>query len=187
MLLLRLRWLKVRLAREGLLLRRRLRGYPVRAAIEAGVAVIDDRRVVDDGRIHICRPDDGRVHSYRRCVVGKDATAPLTTGKAASTVTKSIIDAAVEANLCTPVATMEDIVATVPPPPIARRPKVSWLRSFYPCSGNPVVVAFAVPGPVAGSPHEVRLRTGRLNVYRKSRRGDVDADANGKLREDARW
>lgn len=47
---------------QGLLLRRRLRGYSVRPAVETRLIVIDDGRVVDHRRIHIraWRQDDER-------------------------------------------------------------------------------------------------------------------------------
>ena len=174
---LRRSWLKARLACEGCLLRGRPRGYAVRPAIEAGVIVIDDRRVVDHRCIHIRRPNDGRVHVYSRCVVSELTTAPLTAGKSTSTVTISIIHAAVEADLRPPVTAIENIIAAVSPSPIARRPEIARLRSLYPCSSNPVVVALAVPGPIAWSPHVVGLRTGRLNVNRNS--GWSDASGLG--------
>src|SRR5208282_1776769 len=92
----------MRLTGEGCLLRRRFRGNSIRSAVEAGVSVVDDRRVVDDGCIHIGRPNHGRVHGYYCRVVSEGAAAPLTPGKAASTITESIVHAAVEADLRPP-------------------------------------------------------------------------------------
>ncbi len=176
--------LKVRLACEACLLRGRPRGYAVRPAIETGVIVIDDRRVVDHRGVHIRGPNDGRVYANCRCVVSKLTTAPLAAAESASTVTKSIIHAAVEADLRAPVTAIENIIAAVPISPIARRPEIARLRSLHPCSRNPVVVALAVPGPIAWSPHVVGLRTGRLFVNRNTGWSEIDAYAE--LRQAAR-
>lgn len=171
------RW-NVRLAGEGLLLRRRFRGNSIRPTVEAGVSVVDDRRVVDDGCIHICRPNHGRVHGYYCCVVSEGAAAPLTAGEAASTITESIVHAPVEANLRPPIAGVEDVNTSISPAPITRCPEIARLWRSDPGSRDPVVVADAIPGPISGCPHEVGLWTGRLNVNRKSGRFDIDANAD---------
>jgi hypothetical protein len=176
MLLLGQSRLKVRLTHEGLLLRCRFRGNSIRSTVEARMIVIDDRSVVYHRCIHICRPNHGRVHVHCRAVVSEDASAPLTTGKAASTITESIVHAPVEAYLCSPVACMEDVNTSISPAPIARCPKIARLRSEHPGTRDPIVVADVIPGPIAGRPHVVGFWTGRLNVNRKSRRTDIDAD-----------
>jgi hypothetical protein len=168
----------VRLAGEGLLLRRRFRGNSIWPTVEAGVSVVDDRRVVDDGCIHICRPNHGRVHGYYCCVISEGAASPLTAGEASSTITESIVHAPVEADLRPPIAAMENVNTAISPAPITWCPEVARLRRFDPGSRDPVVVALAIPGPIAGCPHEVRLWTRRLNVNRKSGRFNIDADAD---------
>jgi hypothetical protein len=142
------------------------------------VIVVDDRRVVDDRCIHICCPNHSRVHVYRRCVVSEDASAPLTAGKAASTIAVTIVHAPVEANLCPPIALIENIDATISPAPITRCPEIAGLWSRDPGARDPIVVANAIPGPIAGRPHIVGLRAGRLNVDRKRRRFNIDADTD---------
>jgi hypothetical protein len=171
------RW-NVRLAGKGLLLRRRFRGNSIRPAVEAGVSVVDDRRVVDDRCIHVCRPNHGRVHGYCCCVVSEDAAAPLTAGEAAPTITESIVHAPVEADLRPPIAGIEDVNTSISPAPITRCPEIGRLRRQDPGPRDPVVVANTIPGPIAGCPHEVGLWTGRLNVNRKSGRFNIDADAD---------
>jgi hypothetical protein len=168
----------VRLAGEGCLLRCRLRGNSIRAAVEAAVSVVDDRRVGDDGCIHVGRVNHGRVHGYYCRVVSEGATAPLATGEAASAVTESVVHAPVEADLRPPIAGIEDVNTSISPSPITGRPEIARLRRGDPGSRDPVVVAFAIPGPIAGCPHEVGLWTGRLNVNRKSGRFNIDADAD---------
>jgi len=64
----------MRLGGEGLLLRRRRRGNSIRTTVEAGVVIIDDRRVVYDRCVHKGRPNHGRIHVHRSRVVCEDAT-----------------------------------------------------------------------------------------------------------------
>jgi len=177
-LLLRRSRRKVRLLRGGFLLSRRLRCNSIRPAIETGVRVVDDRRVGDDGCIHIGSVNDRRVHGYDCCVVSEGAATPLTASEAASAITESVVHASVEADLRPPIAGMEYVNTSISPTPITGCPEIARLRRFDPGSGHPVVVADAIPRPIAGRPHEVGLWTGRLHVNRKSRRLYIDADAN---------
>jgi hypothetical protein len=180
MLLLYRSRLQVRLAREGLLLRCRLRRYAVWPTVEAGVSVVDDGGVIDDRLIDVDVPDHGGVHAYGSCVVRKGASAPLAAGKAATAVAESIVHSSVVADLCSPIAVVED-VSSVVPTPITWGPEIAGLGRFNPGAGNPIVVAFAIPCPISGRPHVVGLWAGRLNVDREGGRSDVDADADGKL------
>ena len=169
---------KVMLAGEGLLLRCRFRGNSIRTTVEAGVGVVDDGRIVNDRCIHISGMNHGGVHAYCGRVVSEGATAPLTAGKAASAITESIIHAAVEADLCPPIAGIEDIHTTISPAPITRCPEIARLRSEDPGTRDPIVVSNAIPRPIARYPHVVGLWAGRLNVNRESGRFDIDADAD---------
>jgi len=172
--------LQVRLAREGLLLRCRLRSYSVWPTVEAGVSVVDDGGVIDDRLIDVDVPDHGGVHAYGRCVVSEDAAAPLTAGKAAAAVAESVVHSSVVADLGSPIAFVEG-VNSVTPAPIAWGPEIAGLGRFNPGARDPIVVTHAVPGPITGRPHVVGLWAWRLNVDRKSGRSDVDADADGEL------
>ena len=180
MLLLSRSRLQVRLAGEGLLLRCRSRAYSVWAAVEAGVSVVDDGGVIDDGLIDVDVPDHGGVHVYGCGVIGENAASPLTTGEAAATVAEAVVHSSVVADLGSPVAFIEGVNSVVPAP-ITWGPEIAGLGRFNPGAGNPIVVTDAVPGPVAGRPHEVGLRARRLNVDRKSGRSNVDADADAEL------
>ena len=164
------------LSRKGLLLGCRSGGDSVGAAIEAGVAVVNDRSVVDDSPIDIRVPNNGRIHGYRRGVVRELAAAPLTAGKAAPKEAESIVHAAVIADFRSPIAFIENVSAVISVTPIAGRPEISGLWRFDPGAGDPIVVANSVPGPVARCPHVVGLWAWRLNVHGKSRRREIDAD-----------
>ena len=178
MLLLRRSRRKMTLAGEGLLLGCRFRRNSIRTTVEARVGVVDDRRILDDRRIDVGRPNHGGVHAHCRCVVSEDSTAPLTAGKAASTITKAIVHAAVEADLCPPIAGMEDIHTAISPAPITRCPEIAGLRSEDPGTRDPIVVANAIPRPIARCPQVIGQRAGRLNVNRERGRFDINADAD---------
>lgn len=169
---------KMRLAGDGLLLRCRFRSNSIRPTVEARVGVVDDRRIVDDRRVDVGRPNHGGVHAHCGCVVSEDSTAPLTASKAASAITESIVHAAVEADLCPPIAGMEDVNTAISPAPITRCPEIARLRSEDPGTRDPIVVANAIPRPIARCPHVVGLWAGRLNVNRESGRSDSDANAD---------
>jgi hypothetical protein len=150
------------------------------------MSVVDDRGVIDDGSIDVGGPNYGRVHGYGSGVIRELSAPPLTAGKAASEKAESVVHAAVEADFCPPISLIEEVSAIVSIPPIARRPEIARLWRCDPGSRNPIVVAAAVPGPISGCPHEVRLRAWRLNVDRESRRRKIDADADGDLRKSCR-
>ena len=167
------RRLQMRLGREGLLLRRRPCGDAVRPPIETGVSVVDDGRIVDNRVVDVGVADDRSIHVHRRSVVSELSPAPFAAGEPASAVSEPVVHAAVEADLRSPVAAMEEISPVISIAPIARRPQVAWLRRGNPCSRNPVVVSVSIPGPIAGSPHVVGLRAGRLHVHRQCRGSQV--------------
>jgi len=123
---------EMRLAGKGLLLLRRSGGNSIGAAVEAGVGVVDDGRVVDDGGVHVGVANDGGVHVDCGCVVGEDAAAPLAAGEAAAAITEAIVHAAVEANLCSPITAMEDILTAVTIAPVPRCPEIAGLGSDDP-------------------------------------------------------
>ena len=186
MLLLGCSRLQVGPTREGLLLRCRFRGNSIRAAVEAGVSVVDDCRVVDDCLIHVDVRNYGRVHGYCCCVVREGAAAPFAAGKTAAAVAESVVHAAIEADLRPPIAFMECVITSVSPAPVPRCPEIARLRCSDPGARDPIVVANAIPGPIAGCPHEIGLGARWLHVHRKCRRLDVDANADRELCEQAR-
>src|SRR5580704_3507218 len=115
------------------------RGNAIRATVEAGPIVVDDRGVVNDGSVH--------VHHGR--VVGKRTATPFTANKTDSAITEAVIDAAVKPNVEAPVTGVKDIHAACTPTPVARCPEIAGLRSQNPGAGHPVVAKLP-PRPVAG-------------------------------------
>ncbi len=86
------------------------------AAAEAdmGVVVVDDRLVVDIG-------DIGDVDVGHAPIVEKPVALPISTEETYTGVAKAIIDAAIKADVGSPVAVIPRIQAVIPTP-IARSP-----------------------------------------------------------------
>src|SRR6266567_2240041 len=145
-------------------------------AVEAG-----GRRVIDyDGTVidvgHICHADIGD-----RAVVVEPTTAPLSSEKPYTSVAKSVVNAAVEADVRPPVAGMPGI-ESASPTPVSRRPEHAD-RRHHPRAGHPVIAGIIVPAPVAGRPEVTGSRTDGLGINRQRRRADAHGNAHRYLRK----
>jgi hypothetical protein len=107
-LLLERGWGSVRFTHGNPLLRSRIVPNPARPA-NIGNTIVDDRRVVHDGLVHIGVVDDGSVHVDYSGVVREIMTAPLAADKSDTHVTEAVVDAAVVADVRTPVSGVVDI------------------------------------------------------------------------------
>jgi hypothetical protein len=112
---------------------------------DAGVVVDDDGAVID--------VVDARTDTIDGTIVVEGITVPVATVVANAGVAKAVVDAAIEANVATPVSAME-APAIVVPAPVAGGPESTVVGRGAPCAGNPVV-ARRRPAPVAGSPDVV--------------------------------
>ena len=95
-------------------------------------------------------------------VVVEVIPTPVAAKVANADVAEAIVDAAIEADVRTPVSVMKAVVTAVPAP-VGRGPERAVVRRRAPGTGNPVVAAGA-PGPVAGRPEVVVFRRGGLVV-----------------------
>lgn len=130
-------------------------GLVAYAAGTAGIrdaAIINNRRVMHDGFVHIGVANDGVVHPNDSRVIGELAPTPLAAHKTHSHVTEAIVDAAVISNVRSPVSGVQDVEAAFPAP-IGRSPQRALIGGGNPGSGNPVVSIIAI-GPVARRPHQ---------------------------------
>src|SRR5580658_7520535 len=158
-LALRLRRLRVRLVRRGALRRGGLRGDTTRAAVEAGVihgGVVHHRGVVDVGDV------GGRYVGHGTVVVELSAP-PLAAAESHAAVAEAVVDAAVEADMRTPIAPVPGVDAARPAP-IAGCPQQADRRQ-HPGFGHPVVAP--VPRPVAGRPDVAWSRERWLHIHRQ--------------------
>jgi len=96
------------------------------------------------------------------------AAAPVAALVAVADVAKTVVDAAIEADILTPVAAVEAVVI-MPEAPVTGRPQSALVGSLDPRAGYPVVVSL-IPGPVAGRPEIAVAGSLRLIVVRQWRR-----------------
>jgi hypothetical protein len=95
--------------------------------------------------------------------------APVAALVADADVAKAVIDAAIVADVWTPVATVKAI-AVIVVAPVAGGPERALIGSLHPSAGNPVVTA-STPGPVAGRPKiAVARRLGLVVIWQGRRR-----------------
>src|SRR5579863_1623665 len=121
------------------------------------VADAIDGRVVDDGLVvHI-----GDLHiadiGYR-AVVAENSIVPASAFESGSGVAETVVDAAVEADLRSPVAFIPH-ESSAAPTPVAGGPKQADSGCHDPGAGHPVVAVGAI-GPIAGAPKISRGGTG---------------------------
>jgi len=162
--------------RPGFLLRSRASLHSAMAAVECHMAVVvHDHRSVDVnvGDVH-------RIHTHHCGVVEERAATPFAAKKSYAAVTESVVNAAIESDVRSPIAGMPQIDA-VAPTPVTRSPQQAH-RSHYPRAWHPVVAIIVVPCPVTGSPEIARAGANRLFVNWQSRRTDADRNANADLR-----
>jgi hypothetical protein len=146
-----------------------------RPAVEADMVVdvlIDDGLVVDvvnHGDVDVC---DG-------AVVKVISAAPVAAHETYARVSETIVNAAVEADVRSPITAMPNI-DTIGKSPVPRSPEKSWFGSEHPRAGNPEVTIRAV-SPVAGGPNVAGSGTNRLSIDRQGRRANADGDPYGNL------
>ena len=111
---------------------------------------------------------DRDVHIVDRAVVVEVAATPVPPLVAEADVTKTVVDAAIVADVLTPVATVEPVVV-MPVAPVARCPQCALIGSLNPHAGHPVIISLS-PGPVARRPEIVVAGSLRLVVVGQRRR-----------------
>lgn len=135
-----------------------------RTARICDAAIIDDGRSMDNRLVHIGVVNDGRIHAHHSSVVREASAAPLAACKADAHVSKSVVDAAVVADVLSPIAIMEEIMSAFKAP-VGRRPEIAGLGGGNPCAGYPVVAVVAI-SPVARGPQITIFRAWWLLIYR---------------------
>src|SRR6266478_1622517 len=106
---------------------------------------------------------------------------PASAFVAEAAVTEAVINAAIKADVFTPVSAVPK-VSLVSPTPITGSPQESNPRRDDPGSRNPVVILIlVVVGPVAGSPDVAISGTNGLLVHGKRWRSKTDRNTEGHL------
>ena len=96
------------------------------------------------------------------------AAAPVAALVAVADIAKTVVDAAIEADVLAPVAVIEPVMV-IPVAPVAGRPQSTLVGSLHPRAGHPVV-AIWTPRPIARRPERVVVGRGRLVVVGQRRR-----------------
>jgi hypothetical protein len=126
--------------------------------VEAHVNVVHDHvaaiNVVHHANVYV-----------ENCAVVKEcAASPFSPHKAYAAVPEAVVNAAVEADVRRPIATVP-AVAAVFKAPIAGRPKHARGRN-YPRARNPIIAAILIPSPIPGRPEIAGARAGGLVIDR---------------------
>src|SRR5579864_2116701 len=168
--------LHVRLSLVRALPLRRYRSYSAGAAIEAHVAHL---ALTDNGPVDVGVVDHCGVHVHHRRVIREMFAVPRSANESHSAITESIVHAAIETNVRSPVTGMKRI-HSFSPAPVSRRPEETDSRRRNPDSRHPVVTGIAV-SPVARGPDVTFRRARRLHVNRQSRWPDMHRNSDSDL------
>jgi len=103
-----------------------------------------------------------------RAVVVEVVALPVAAEEAEAYIAEAVVDAAIVADVRSPISAMEAIVRAAIAP-IRRCPESTVIGWRNPLAGNPVVAVIA-PSPIAGSPEVVGIGSGGLVVFRQRRR-----------------
>jgi hypothetical protein len=148
---------------HGQLLRRGPRLHSASTSVIANpiAAAVRHRVIVDI--VH-----NGNIYVGHRAVVTQRAVIPIRAVIATAGITVAVVDAAIKANMRTPVARVPlvDVIVVAPP---GRRPKRAYIRGHNPGAWNPVIAGTGI-APVAWRPNIIVAGSGRLAVIGKGRR-----------------
>src|SRR5208283_4817052 len=125
--------------------------FASRPRLNAAIATVKrDMIVIHDhvALVHVPHIDDIDIHDG--AVIEEAAATPLAAPEADAAVSEAVVNAAIEADVRSPVAGVPRIKAAAPSP-VAGGPEHANGR-YDPGAGNPVVAAVVIPGPVARGP-----------------------------------
>jgi hypothetical protein len=143
-----------------------------RPVVADAVRIVVDGGVVDDDRVRhgaVIYVNVGDGDIVDRTVVVETISTPVAALIADAHVAESIVNAAVVADMWTPISVVVAIPAT-DKSPIPRRPQVADFRRPRPCAGHPVVTLRSI-APISGCPQIAIAGTFRLRVFRQGWRG----------------
>ncbi len=125
-------------------------------------------------RLRVGVMDDRAVHVHDRGVVVEVVALPVSASEAGADVAESVVYAAVESDIRSPVTSVPDEHAVVPAP-VSGSPEEANFGCLNPGPRNPVIVAIIrVPSPIAGRPKITFAGTDRLGIHGQNRRCNRD-------------
>src|SRR5277367_3267345 len=136
-----------------------------------------DCRLVDPGVVNVSIDVD--VYAANGLVVEEMSVVPAASVIAMTKITVAVANPAVETNLCSPVAIMEEIPAVVPTP-VTWSPEIADFGRHDPCSGDPIIIVVTV-GPITRGPDVAVSRGYGLLIDWQLRRGDPDRYSKANL------
>ena len=141
-----------------------------------GPIVVYDRGVV--GVVNL-----GDVDVVHGTVVVEAIAVPASTFITVAKISIAVVDAAVKANLRTPVAFVKEEGISAPAP-ISWRPEIADFRRLHPCAGHPVIIAvLVIPRPIPRRPEVAFGRAYGLFVHRERRWRKSHRNADTHLRK----
>lgn len=135
--------------------------HATRSAVVTDAGHVD---VVVDSRLVVHVVNYCRIDICYASVVIEVAASPVPAVVTAARIAVPIINAAVVADLRSPVA-LVPVVGVILKGPVARSPQQADLGWEDPRSGNPIVASIFVIRPVAGDPHVAGAGAKRLLVH----------------------
>ena len=138
--------------------------WPVANAATAAV-IADSDVVIRDNVVVVDVPDDGRIDVVHRPVIaeGPPVSIPVTTLVTTAGIAMAVVDAAIVADVRTPV-TVVPVIAGFIVSPVRRRPERSHIGSHNPSARNPVISGGSI-APVARRPNVIFSGTLWLVVF----------------------
>ena len=144
-------------------LRRRPRVDSTTPTVITGAAAVIVRH-----RIFVDIVNDRSVYIRDRGVVVNTVVVPVRALIAATRISEAVVNAAIVADVRTPIARVPMVIAIIETP-IRRRPQRAHVRGQHPRTRNPVITGTCV-APVTRRPHIVVTGSRRLAVIGKRRR-----------------
>jgi hypothetical protein len=114
-----------------------------RPAVVRHVIGVGNDPPLHNSLVNVSGVDDGFIHVHDCGVIGKGAAAPLAACKAYATISKAVVHAAVVADVASPIALMEPVLA-VGPTPVVGGPQRTLIGSWNPDAGHPEVVSIVI-------------------------------------------
>ena len=147
------------------------------SSLAAVIADAINRRTIVDDRSVVDVVNRGDIYIGDRAIVEEPPIVPTSAFEAFSGITKTIVDSAIETDMGTPIAVIENIMSFVPGP-VWWSPEIAGLRGQYPGAWNPVIVAFVItPRPIAWRPNVTLAGAERLLVDGKRWRAETHRKA----------
>lgn len=149
---------------------------PARAAI---ITHTIHRYIPDNGSIDIHIADNGSIDTRNSRIIPEMSAIPLPSIITTTTITTTIIDAAIVSYMRSPISGVPPI-QSADKTPVTRRPIKSCLRWLLPITRHPIITLVSI-SPVTRYPDKAIYRAGWLLINRYGRRCCMNGNSNTDL------